>query len=157
MHALNRANEDVEPPLQELEHALHPWVVFLIMPLFALANAGVLLGEDFISTLLNPVSVGVVIGLVLGKQIGITLFVWLAVKSGISEMPSGVSWLHIYGASWLAGIGFTMSLFISDLAFTDSPLLEVAKVGILTASLIAGVVGWSIIRRTSAPHTGSED
>jgi Na+:H+ antiporter, NhaA family len=157
LHALNKANEDVEPPLQELEHALHPWVVFLIMPLFALANAGVLLGEDFISTLLNPVSVGIVIGLLLGKQIGITLFAWLAVKSGISEMPGGVTWLHIYGAGWLAGIGFTMSLFISDLAFADSPLLDVAKLGILTASLIAGVVGWSIIRRTSAPHTGSED
>ncbi len=156
LHALNRANEDVEPPLQELEHALHPWVVFLIMPLFALANAGVLLGEDFTSTLLNPVSVGIVAGLLLGKQVGITLFVWLAVKSGISEMPQGVTWLHIYGASWLAGIGFTMSLFISDLAFADSPLLDVAKVGILTASLIAGVVGWSIIRRTSSSHTTEE-
>ena len=157
LHALNRANEDVEPPLQELEHALHPWVVFLIMPLFALANAGVLLGEDFTSTLLNPVSVGIVAGLLIGKQIGITLFAWLAVKSGISEMPGGVTWLHIYGAAWLAGIGFTMSLFISDLAFADSPLLDVAKLGILTASLIAGVVGWSVIRRTSASHTGSED
>ena len=84
------------------------------------------------------------------------MFAWLAVKSGISEMPGGVSWLHIYGAGWLAGIGFTMSLFISDLAFADSPLLVVAKVGILMASLIAGVVGWSIIRRTSAPQTGGE-
>jgi Na+:H+ antiporter, NhaA family len=157
LHALNKANEDVEPPLQELEHALHPWVVFLIMPLFALANAGVLLGEDFTSTLLNPVSVGIVAGLLIGKQIGITLFAWLTVKIGISELPAGVTWLHIYGAGWLAGIGFTMSLFISDLAFADSPLLDVAKVGILTASLIAGVVGWSITRRTSDAHTGSED
>jgi Na+:H+ antiporter, NhaA family len=156
LHALNRANEDVEPPLQELEHALHPWVVFAIMPLFALANAGVLLGEDFTSTLLNPVSVGIVAGLLLGKQVGITLFAWLAVKSGISEMPQRVTWLHIYSAGWLSGIGFTMSLFISDLAFAESSLLDVAKVGILTASLIAGIVGWSIIRRTSAPHTGGE-
>jgi NhaA family Na+:H+ antiporter len=156
LHALNSANEDVEPPLQELEHALHPWVVFAIMPLFALANAGVVLGGDFASTLLNPVSLGIVAGLLLGKQFGITLFAWLAVKSGISELPGGVSWLHIYGASWLAGIGFTMSLFISDLAFADSPLLDVAKLGILTASLIAGVAGWSIIRRTSAPRTGDE-
>jgi Na+:H+ antiporter, NhaA family len=156
LHALNRVNEDVEPPLQELEHALHPWVVFAIMPLFALANAGVVLGEDFTSTLLNPVSVGIVAGLLLGKQVGVTLFAWLAVKSGISEMPQGVSWLHIYGASWLAGIGFTMSLFISDLAFPDSPLLDVAKVGILTASLIAGITGWTIIRRTRASHTGGE-
>ncbi|CAA9273355.1 MAG: Na+/H+ antiporter NhaA type [uncultured Chloroflexia bacterium] len=157
LHALNRANEDVEPPLQELEHALHPWVVFAIMPLFALANAGVLLGEDFTSTLLNPVSVGIVAGLLLGKQVGITLFAWLAVKSGISEMPQGVNWLHIYGASWLAGIGFTMSLFISDLAFAEGSLLDVAKVGILTASLIAGIVGWTIIRMTSAPRASDGD
>ena len=156
LHALNRANEDVEPPLQELEHALHPWVVFAIMPLFALANAGVVLGEGLASTLLNPVTLGIVAGLLLGKQLGITLFAWLAIKSGISEMPQGVTWLHIYGASWLAGIGFTMSLFISDLAFAEGPLLEVAKLGILTASLIAGIAGWSIIRRTSAPHAGGE-
>jgi NhaA family Na+:H+ antiporter len=156
LHALNKANEDVEPPLQELEHALHPWVVFAIMPLFALANAGVVLGEGLAVTLLNPVSLGIVVGLLLGKQLGITLFAWLAVKSGISEMPQEVSWLHIYGASWLAGIGFTMSLFISDLAFADSPLLDVAKLGILTASLIAGLAGWSILRRTSAPHTDGE-
>jgi NhaA family Na+:H+ antiporter len=156
LHALNKANEDVEPPLQELEHALHPWVVFAIMPLFALANAGVVLGEGLGASLLNPVSLGIVAGLLLGKQLGITLFAWLALKSGISEMPQGVTWLHIYGAGWLAGIGFTMSLFISDLAFADSPLLDVAKLGILTASLIAGIVGWSILRRTSAPHTGVE-
>ena len=156
LHALNKANEDVEPPLQELEHALHPWVVFAIMPLFALANAGVLLGEDFISTLLNPVSVGIVAGLLLGKQVGITLFAWLAVKSGMSEMPQGVTWLHIYGASWLGGIGFTMSLFISDLAFAEGSLLDVVKVGILTASLIAGIAGWSIIRLTNAPSTSGE-
>jgi len=156
LYALYRANEDVEPPLQEMEHALHPWVVFVIMPIFALANAGVVLGEGFAGTLLDPVSLGIVAGLLLGKQFGITLFAWLAVKSGISEMPQGVSWLHIYGAGWLAGIGFTMSLFISDLAFAGSPLLEVAKLGILTASLIAGMAGWSIIRRTSAPHTMEE-
>jgi Na+:H+ antiporter, NhaA family len=156
LHALNKANEDVEPPLQELEHALHPWVVFAIMPLFALANAGVALGEGFASTLLSPVSLGIVAGLLIGKQLGITLFAWLAVKSGISEMPEGVTWLDIYGAGWLAGIGFSMSLFISDLAFAEGPLLDVAKVGILTASLIAGIAGWSIIRSTSAPETGGE-
>ena len=156
LHALNSANEDVEPPLQELEHILHPWVVFAIMPLFALANAGVVLGEGFTSTLLNPVSLGIVAGLLLGKQLGITLFAWLAVKSGISELPGGVSWLHIYGASWLAAIGFTMSLFITDLAFADSPLLDIAKVGILTASIVAGVGGWLIIRRTSVPNSNGE-
>src|SRR5215217_4774658 len=153
LHALNRANEDVEPPLQEMEHALHPWVVFVIMPIFALANAGVVLGEDFAATLLSPVSVGIVAGLLLGKQFGITLFAWLAVKSGLSEVPQGVSWLHIYGAAWLAGIGFTMSLFISDLAFAGSSLLDVAKLGILAASLIAGIAGFLILRRTTVPPT----
>ena len=153
LHGLNRANEDVEPPLQEMEHALHPWVVFVIMPIFALANAGVVLGEDFAATLLSPVSLGVVAGLLLGKQFGITLFAWLAVKSGISEMPQGVSWVHIYGAAWLAGIGFTMSLFISDLAFAGSSLLDVAKLGILAASLIAGIAGFLILRRTTVLPT----
>lgn len=150
LHALNRANEDVEPPLQELEHALHPWVVFAVMPLFALANAGVVLGEDFAATLLDPVSLGILAGLLLGKQFGITLFAWLSVKSGISELPEGMTWRHIYGAGWLGGIGFTMSLFISDLAFTDGPLLDVAKLGILAASLVAGVGGWLILRGASS-------
>jgi NhaA family Na+:H+ antiporter len=150
LHALNSANEEVEPPLQEMEHALHPWVVFAIMPLFALANAGVVLDENFVATLLNPVSLGVMAGLLLGKQFGIALFAWLAVKSGISELPGGITWRHIYGAGWLGGIGFTMSLFISDLAFTNSPLLDVAKLGILAASLVAGVGGWIILRGASS-------
>jgi NhaA family Na+:H+ antiporter len=153
LHALNHAAYKLEPPLHELEHALHPWVVFAIMPIFALANAGVVLGEDFAATLLSPVSLGIVAGLLLGKQFGITLFAWLAVKSGLSEIPQGVSWLHIYGAAWLAGIGFTMSLFISDLAFAGSSLLDVAKLGILAASLIAGIAGFLILRRTTVPPT----
>jgi NhaA family Na+:H+ antiporter len=153
LHALNRAAYKLEPPLHELEHALHPWVVFAIMPLFALANAGVPLGGGIAEALTNPVSLGIVAGLVLGKQLGITLFAWLAVKSGVSELPRGISWRHVYGGGWLAGIGFTMSLFISDLAFPDSgPLVESAKLGILAASLIAGVVGWTILGRASPPR-----
>ena len=155
-HAVNRANAAEVPAQHELEHTMHPWVVYVIMPIFALANAGVDLGEDFAATLLSPVSLGNVAGLLLGKQFGITLFAWLAVKSGISEMPQGVTWMHIYGASWLAGIGFTMSLFISDLAFAGSSLLDVAKLGILAASLIAGIAGFLILRRTGVPHTGRE-
>ena len=83
------------------------------------------------------------------KQIGITLFAWLAVRSGLSELPSGVGWRHVYGVGWLAGIGFTMSLFITDLAFAEGSLVDAAKLGILAASLIAGLVGWTILRRTS--------
>jgi Na+:H+ antiporter, NhaA family len=152
LHALNHATYKLEPPLHELEHALHPWVVFAIMPLFALANAGVPLGGGIAEALTSPVALGIVAGLVVGKQLGITLFAWLAVKSGISELPTGINWRQVYGAGWLAGIGFTMSLFISDLAFPDSRLVDVAKVGILIASLIAGVVGWLILRGASSPR-----
>jgi NhaA family Na+:H+ antiporter len=152
LHALNHATYKLEPPLHELEHALHPWVVFAIMPLFALANAGVALGGGIAEAMTSPVVLGIVAGLVVGKQLGITIFAWLAVKSGVSELPRGISWRQVYGAGWLAGIGFTMSLFISDLAFPDSPLVDVAKLGILAASLIAGVVGWLILRGASSPR-----
>ena len=152
LHALNHAAYKLEPPLHELEHALHPWVAFAIMPLFAFANAGVTLGGGIAETLTSPVTLGIAAGLVFGKQLGITLFAWLAVKSGISELPEGTSWRHVYGAGWLAGIGFTMSLFISDLAFSDGSLVETAKLGILLASLVAGVVGWAIIRGAISPR-----
>ena len=152
LHALNHAAYKLEPPLHELEHALHPWVVFAIMPIFALANAGVPLDGGLADALTSPVALGIVAGLVVGKQVGITLFAWLAVKSGVSELPEGIRWRHVYGASWLAGIGFTMSLFITDLAFSEGSLVEAAKLGILVASLIAGVVGWTILRGASSPH-----
>ena len=152
LHALNHAAYELEPPLHELEHALHPWVVFAIMPIFALANAGVLLGGGVADALTNPVALGIVAGLVVGKQLGVTLFAWLAVKGGVAELPGGIGWRHVYGAGWLAGIGFTMSLFITDLAFSGDSLVEAAKLGILAASLIAGVVGWTILRGTSSPH-----
>src|SRR3712207_1197976 len=97
LHALNHAAYKLEPPLHELEHALHPWVVFAIMPVFALANAGVRLGGDIGDALTSPVTLGIVAGLLLGKQLGITLFAWVAVKSGLSELPQGVGWRHIYG------------------------------------------------------------
>jgi NhaA family Na+:H+ antiporter len=150
LHALNHAAYKLEPPLHELEHALNPWVVFAIMPIFALANAGVHLGGGIADALTSPVTFGIVAGLVLGKQLGITLFAWLAVKSGVSELPRGVGWRHVYGAGWLAGIGFTMSLFISDLGFSDASLVDEAKLGILAASLIAGLVGWTILKGASS-------
>jgi NhaA family Na+:H+ antiporter len=140
-------------PLHRMEHVLHPWVAFAIVPLFALANAGVRIEGDLGTVLGNRVTLGVILGLVLGKQLGVTLAAWFAVRSGVTELPPGVDWRHIYGAAWLAGIGFTMSLFVADLAFAnagEAGLLTAAKLGILVASLIAGVGGWLILRRHAA-------
>ena len=145
--ALEDACEKVQPPLHRLEQALHPWVTFAIMPLFALANAGVSLSGDFWKVLAQPITIGVVLGLVLGKPIGVMLASWLAVRSGLACLPENVSWRHIHGAGWLAGIGFTMSLFMTGLAFTDDAHLTVAKLGILVASLCAGIVGSAILLR----------
>lgn len=134
-------------PLQRFEHGLHPWSSFLIIPLFALANAGVTLtGMDLGAALTSSVSVGIIAGLFLGKQFGIFAFAWLAVKIKLASLPEGVSWRKIYGGGILAGIGFTMSLFIAGLAFNDDSLLNLAKIGILTASLIAGVVGYLFLK-----------
>ncbi|MDP9353981.1 MAG: Na+/H+ antiporter NhaA [Chloroflexota bacterium] len=153
---LGDAVEGVGAPLQRLEHALHPWVAYVIVPLFALANAGVRIDGDVGAIMGNRVTLGVVVGLVVGKQVGITLFAWLAVRAGLTGLPDGVSWRQVYGAAWLAGIGFTMSLFVADLAFAgtdETELLTAAKLGILAASLIAGGTGWLLLGR-QAPPTG---
>lgn len=135
----------VEAPLQRLEHALHPWVAFFIMPVFALANAGVDLRTDILAALTHPVTIGIILGLVVGKQVGITFMAWLVTKLGLSTKVNGVSWAQIHGVSLIAGIGFTMSLFIGNLAFSDPVLLANAKVGILVASLISAVLGWIVL------------
>ena len=146
LQAMETAIQNVESPLQRMEHALEKPVAYTIMPIFALANAGVPFLGNFFEDLLNPVSVGVVMGLVFGKQIGITVFTWLAVRLGLADLPQGVSWRHIYGVAWLGGIGFTMALFIDSLAFEGNPLIDTAKIGILTGSIISGVVGYLILR-----------
>lgn len=132
--------------LERMEHGLHPWVAFLIMPLFALANSGISIGGDFLSTIVNPVSIGVSAGLVLGKCIGIFLFTWIMVKTGASRLPSGATWKHLFGMALLGGIGFTMSLFISGLAFKESLLIDQAKYGILIGSVVAGLLGSMVLR-----------
>jgi len=138
--------EKILTPLQRFEHGLHPWVSFFIMPVFALANAGVTIGSGLTSALTNPVSIGIILGLFLGKQIGIFSFSYLAVKLKLASEPEGVSWMKIYAASVLAGIGFTMSLFIANLAFSSPELLNISKVGILAGSLLSGVVGFIILK-----------
>ncbi len=150
---LEAACERVQSPMQRLEHALHPWVAFGIVPLFALANAGVALGGGIVDALTEPVTLGIVAGLVVGKQVGVLLFAWGVVRLHLADLPDDVGWRHIYGAGLLAGIGFTMSLFIGSLAFGEGPLLDAAKTGILAASLIAGAAGWLVLRsaRPAAP------
>ena len=148
VHAVEEASEHVQTPLLRLEHGLHPWVAFVIMPVFALANAGVAFTGDVASMFAHPVTIGVMLGLVLGKQLGVTLFAWLSVRLGLAVLPEGVTWRQIYGAAWLCGIGFTMSIFIAGLAFADPALLDFAKVGIFAASLISGLGGWLVLSRT---------
>ncbi len=139
---LERAAEHVQAPLQRLEHSLSPWVTFVIIPLFAFSNVGIDFGEVHLrESLTRPVTFGVTFGLVFGKFLGISGFSWLAVKTGIGRLPAGVQWRHLLGVAWLAGIGFTMSLFISNLAFMDPVMVEEAKIGILLASLISGILG----------------
>jgi NhaA family Na+:H+ antiporter len=145
--ALEDACRKVQPPLHRLEHALHPWVTFLIMPLFALANAGVSLSGDLRKLIAEPITLGVVLGLVLGKPLGVTMASWLAVRMGLATLPENVSWKHIHGAGWLAGIGLTMSLFMTSQAFNGDAQLIAAKLGILIASLCAAGMGSALLIR----------
>lgn len=149
VEALEDACEKVQPPLHRIEEALHPWVTFFIMPLFALANAGVALSGNLGEALAGPVTLGVIVGLMVGKPIGVTLAAWLAVRSGLATLPESVSWRQIHGAGWLAGIGFTMSLFMTGLAFTDEAQMNAAKLGILVASVGAGAMGSLLLRRAA--------
>ena len=128
-------------PQQRLEHATQPWVTFAVLPIFALANAGIHFAHISVDMLFSSVTIGTCLGLVLGKFLGISLSSWLAVRLRIARLPAGVRWRHLLGAAWLGGIGFTMSLFISQLAFGDPLLQEEAKLGILLASLMAASIG----------------
>lgn len=136
----------VMSPGQRNEHKLHPWVTFLILPVFALANAGVALkGGNFAADITSPVAMGVILGLVIGKPIGITLFSWIAVKTKLAKLPDNTTWMQLLGVACLGGIGFTMSLFVDNLAFPGTHYLEVAKIGILTASLTASILGFVML------------
>lgn len=139
---------DALPAGLMLERALHPIQVWLILPLFALANAGVTLGGDLASVLTAPLALGIIAGLVVGKPLGIAFLSWLVVRAGKGALPSGVNWAQIVGAGCLAGIGFTMSLFVSDLAFDNPDFITAAKIGIIFASLVSGVLGFIILSRS---------
>lgn len=136
---------DAQTPLQRLEHILHPISAFIIIPVFALFNAGVRIEGNIINMILHPISLGIIAGLVLGKFIGISIFSHLIIKLRLAALPEGMGFRDIYGAALLAGIGFTMSIFISDLAFSDPQLIQIAKVGIFTASILSAVLGVLIL------------
>ena len=142
---ISALSDDAQTPLQKLEHALHPLTAYLILPLFALANAGVHIEGNVMDMLFHPVALGIMAGLILGKFIGISLFSRLMVKFRLAVLPEGVTWKHIYGVGLLAGIGFTMSIFISGLAFADETMVEVAKIGIFAASFISAIAGLLVL------------
>ena len=136
------------PPLTTLEHALHPWVAYGILPIFAFANAGVSLAGLSFADLLEPIPLGIVLGLFVGKQIGVFLFTWAVVKSGLARLPTGVNFRQVYGASIICGIGFTMSLFIGMLAFENAGAghsVVTDRLGILTGSLLSAIVGYLVL------------
>ena len=143
-----RTKEDEPCPLREMEHSLHPWIAFGIMPIFAFANAGVSLKGMSFGSLFEPIPIGIALGLFLGKQVGVFGFSFAAVKLGLAKLPSDINWRLIYGTSVLCGIGFTMSLFISTLAFDSSIADDAtsARIGILVGSFIAAIVGYLILK-----------
>jgi NhaA family Na+:H+ antiporter len=148
LQEVEESTETVLSPLQRMEHSLQIPVAYVIMPLFALANAGVTLGGAGAAAR-SPIALGVALGLLLGKPLGVTLASFIAVRTGAAELPAGVTWRHVHGAGWLAGIGFTMSLFVAQLAFPEPAILDLAKIGVLTASCVAGATGFLLLRRAA--------
>jgi Na+:H+ antiporter, NhaA family len=138
--------EAEDSPLHRLEHGLHPWVAYGVVPIFGLANAGMSFGELSVGDLRAPATLGIFAGLFLGKQVGVAGAAWLAVKCGWAEWPEGASLVQTYGVAILCGIGFTMSLFIGDLAFTSTELHNVMRLGVFAGSLLSGVMGFLMLR-----------
>jgi len=148
--------DDAHTPLQKLEHSLHPITSYFILPVFALANAGIKIEGKIIDLLMTPIALGIIAGLVVGKTLGITLFTWIAVKLKIANLPKGITWREIIGASMLAGIGFTMSIFVAELAFEDKEVIMMAKIGIFGASLIAAILGLTLLSTAKKPNKTAE-
>jgi len=143
---LRHKDPTVSSPLHRAEHGLHIWVAFLILPLFAFANAGVSLKGITISDVLAPIPLGIALGLFIGKQIGVFCFSWVAVKLGLAKLPTGANWLQLYGIACLTGVGFTMSLFIGTLAFDGDETLNAVRLGVIMGSLVSGILGYVVLR-----------
>ncbi|MDQ2651659.1 MAG: Na+/H+ antiporter NhaA [Chloroflexota bacterium] len=148
---LEKLCEDVETPMTHLQHRLNPWVAYGILPIFAFANAGIPLLHGLGEAFTSRETWGVIAGLVIGKPLGIVLFAWLAVKIGIAIKPRAISWRHVAGVGVLGGIGFTISLFVAELAFSDRQIADAARVGILFGSIIAGVLGYFVLKVVLPP------
>lgn len=152
---LAHLSREAVSPLARLEHALHPWTSFVIVPLFALANAGVRISGDGLSDRASMLLAGgVVAGLFVGKIVGITLGAWAATRLGVARLPDGITWHHVIGVAAVGGVGFTVSLFIANLAFPDGRLLDAAKLGVLSGSLISGVAGSVLLVRARGARRG---
>jgi len=149
VHTIEQNCEEALSPMHRLEQGLHSWVAYAIMPIFALANAGIFIDATLVAGLNGPLPWGIILGLVLGKPLGILLFSSLASATGLALKPRTFSWMQLIGAGFLGGVGFTMSIFIANLAFAGSPALPLAKLAILCASLIAGVLATLLLRFAS--------
>ena len=151
VQALERLTEQVETPLTHIEHKLYPWVTYAVLPLFAFANAGIAFVDGIRAAATSPITWGVIAGLLLGKPIGITLFTWLAARSGLARLPKAIDLRQIFAVAWLGGIGFTMSLFITELAFVEQNLADEARIGVIIGSIISGVGGYLVLRMSLPP------
>ncbi|MGY0217534.1 Na+/H+ antiporter NhaA [Endozoicomonadaceae bacterium StTr2] len=132
-------------PAEHLEHELHPWVAFFILPVFAFANAGVTLDSAQLENMFGPVPLGILAGLFIGKPLGVFGSAWITIKLGLARLPSGSNWLQLYGISLLCGVGFTMSMFVGGLAFTDTAYMQADRIGILLGSILSAVVGYLVL------------
>ena len=150
-----QGDKDEPTMLEDLEHSLHWPVTFLILPIFAFANAGVSLAGLSFDMFLEPLPLGIALGLFLGKQLGVFGTTWVAVKTGLTTKPDGTNWMQIYGLSCLTGIGFTMSLFIGGLAFDDASIADQMRLGVLSGSIISGLVGFMVLYRAGDAKTPS--
>ena len=144
---ISRLSRETDSPLDRLERQVHPWTTYLILPVFALANAGVVFSEDVVrEAMSSDVTIGVLVALPVGKLLGVTAFTWVAVRMGVASLPSGVVWRHVIGVGLLGGIGFTVSIFISGLAYDADGLISQAKIGVLLASILSAVAGYAFLR-----------
>ena len=147
---IERLSRGTEGPMERLESTIHPWVSFLVLPVFALANAGIIFTSETVSAAASSsVTLGIAAGLLAGKVVGIVGFTWLAIRLRLATLPSAVNWRHVLGVAALCGMGFTVSLFVSAIAFDDAGLVDQAKIGVFGASLLAGAAGYAILRLAS--------